>query len=63
MTLALSVAFLLEAVAIAMLSRRLHSLESRTRDTFEAQDAINKKAACDGNHRAARAKTTDNAIV
>lgn len=44
LTLALSIAFLLEAVAIAILSRRLHSLESRTRDTFQAQDAINKKS-------------------
>lgn len=56
LTLALSIAFLLEAVAIAILSRRLHSLESRTRDTFQAQDAINKKAALEPEFQCGREK-------
>ena len=43
--LALSIAFLIEAIAIMILSRRLHSLESRTHDTFKIQNEINKKIA------------------
>jgi hypothetical protein len=40
--LALSIAFLIEAIAIVILSRRLHSLETRTYEAFKAQNEINK---------------------